>query len=220
MGILILSIFLDPSPENLTLGISIPLSGVYTWLLYLTRDHWIKKLHRNPVRNAILVGSLNAAVIEALFLAAEKTFGAAGVAAHPNLVIDLLITMPWYIGMVWFFVRVQRKERFPLGSVLILGAVYELGADGILGGVLLPTLMGIPPNLWEFMILMPLGMFWQFIPVYSSMVLAPAWILEYSESNEAPQRKRWARGFLPLLVLLPFAVYLILFLSLLAETGV
>ena len=95
----------------------------------------MKGLASNPARNAILLRINNAAIIETLFLIVEKAFGATGVAAHPNLLIDLLITMPWYIGMVWIFVKVQEEERFPLAAVLLLGAVYEMGADGIVGGV-------------------------------------------------------------------------------------
>jgi hypothetical protein len=44
-------------------------------------------------------------------------------------------TLPWYAGMVWIFVRVQRRERFPAAAVLLWGAAYEAGADGIVGGL-------------------------------------------------------------------------------------
>ena len=212
-GFLLLVVILDPTPENLTLGAAIPLSGLYTWLLYQTRDRWIERLASKPFRNAVLLGSFNAAVIETLFLAVEKGFGASGVAAHPNLLVDLALTMPWYFGMVWIFVKIQRQERFPAGVVLLLGGIYELGADGILGGVLLPALMGSPPDLLEFLILMLLGGFWQFIPVYSSMVLPPAWVLDSGLETSPLRHRKIARGFLPLLWLLPFSVYL--FLSLL-----
>jgi hypothetical protein len=218
-AVLILIIFLDPTPENFTLGVSILLSGLYTWLLFLTREHWIKDLVQKPIRNAILIGSLNAAVIETLFLVVEKAFGAAGVAAHPNLALDLLITMPWYVGLVWIFVLVQRHEQFSSGVVLLLGAVYELGGDGIIGGLILPALMGSPPNLLEFLILMPLALFWQFIPVYSSIVLPPAWVLARAGLADNLEKKRWARAFLPLLLLVPFLIYVIVLLSIIDSLG-
>ena len=80
-------------------------------------------------------------MIETLFLVVEKIFGAVGIAAHPNLLLDLIMTMPWYIGMTWIFVRVQKDERFSPAAVLLLGAIYELGADGIVGGQILPIIM-------------------------------------------------------------------------------
>lgn len=210
------AMLLEPTPENITLAVSITLSGLYTGLLYLTRNLWLRKLSKSPVVNAILLGSFNAAVIETLFLLVEKVFGASGVAAHPNLLIDLLITMPWYIGMVWIFVKVQNEERFPLGAVLLLGAVYEMGADGIVGGVLMPALIGTPVNLVEYLILASLAAFWQFIPVYSSMVLPPAWILETTDPVEKYGEKRWRRAFKPLILLAPFSVYLVLIMLILS----
>lgn len=219
LTVLILAIALDPTPENYTLGVSILLSGLYTWLLYLTRDLWIKGLVQQPVRNAILAGSLNAAVIETLFLVVEKAFGASGVAAHPNLVVDLLITMPWYIGVVWIFVRVQREEQFSAGVVLLLGAFYEMGGDGIIGGIILPSLMGSPPNLLEFLILMPLAMFWQFIPVYSSIVLPPTWILTAGLGTDPNDNPIICKGFLPLLWMIPFLIYVTIIMIVLSSQG-
>jgi len=211
--------FLEPTAENLTLAVSITLSGLYTGMLYLTRRVWLKRLSGKPVRNAILLGSFNAAVIETLFLMAEKVFGASGVAAHPNLLIDLLITMPWYIGLVWIFVKVQEKEHFPLAAVLLLGAVYEMGADGIVGGVLAPAIMGTPVNLIEFLILGALFAFWQFIPVYSSIILPPAWVLESNLTPAESGKKRCRRAFLPLLLQIPFTLYLIVLMLFLDGLG-
>ena len=212
-------VLLEPTPENLTLAVSITLSGLYTGLLFLTRKFWLKGFSRKPVRNAILLGSFNAAIIETLFLIIEKAFSASGVAAHPNLLIDLLITMPWYIGMVWIFVKVQEKERFPFAAVLLLGAVYEMGADGIVGGVIMPAIMGTPVNLIEFTVLALLTAFWQFIPVYSSIVLPPAWVLESSLSPAESGKKRWHRAFLPLLLLFPFSMYLLVLMLILGGFG-
>jgi hypothetical protein len=205
--VLILAVILEPTPENYTLAVSITTSGFYTWMLYLSRPLWLERFSRKPIRGAFLVGSINAAVIETLFLIMEKTFGASGVAAHPNLLIDMSLTMPWYIGMTWIFVRVQRTERFSPSAVLLWGALYELGADGLVGGILLPGLMGEPIQLLTNALMMVVLVFWQFIPVYSSMVLPPAWILE--GSKPAAATPRWFRGFLPLAWLIPFTIYLV-----------
>ena len=212
-------VLVEPTPENLTLAVSITLSGLYTGLLFLTRTYWLNGSSRKPIRNAILLGSINAAVIETLFLLIEKVFGASGVSAHPNLLIDLLMTMPWYIGMVWIFVKVQENERFPLAAVLLLGAVCEMGADGITGGVIMPSIMGTPVNLIEFTVLALLAAFWQFIPVYSSLVLPPAWILENALPPAETTKKRWGRALLPLLLLIPFSLYLIILMLIIGFLG-
>jgi hypothetical protein len=217
LAVLLLSAILEPTPENFTLGVSITLSGLYTLLLRKTRDHWLPWTANKPVRSAVLVGSLNAAIIETLFLVVEKIFGAEGVAAHPNLLLDLLLTMPWYIAMVWIFVRVQYNERFSPAAVLLLGALYELGADGIIGGVIIPGLMGTPVNLVEFLVLAALIAFWQFIPVYSSIVLPPAWILEAGLPAKPDHNPRWRQALLPLLALLPFLIYLTVFILIISQ---
>jgi hypothetical protein len=207
--ILLISIVIEPTPENFTLGFSIIFSGLYTWFIWLSRGKWLPGLRKKSRRNAILLGSLNAAVIETLFLLFEKIFGASGIAAHPNLIIDLVMTMPWYVGMVWIFVRVQERESFPPAGVLLFGAVYELGADGVVGGQIIPMIMGEPINLLTSWILMLILAFWQFIPVYSSMVLPPTWVLDTAPIDGQSKKPRWRRGLLPLLWLLPFTIYII-----------
>lgn len=209
-----LSTALDPTPENLTLAVSITLSGLYTLLLYLLRWLWLPWFQRDRMLWAILVGIFNAAFIEALFLAVEKIFGAEGVAAHPNLLVDWLLTMPWYVGMVMIFVWVQKRRQFPLGAVLLLGAVYESGADGFVGGLVVPLIAGPAPDVLGFCVFMPLLAFWQFIPVYSSMVLIPALILKEELPVGNTPWKSW-QAFLPLIWLIPFTVYVILALLLL-----
>jgi len=212
MAVLIFAVLLEPTPENFTLAVSIILSGVYTLLLYLTRFLWLKGFSKSPFLNAVLLGSFNAAFIETLFFIVEKAFGASGVAAHPNLLIDLLLTMPWYIGMVWIFARVQKTEQFSPAAVLLLGAVYELGADGIVGGLIIPAFVGEPVGLLQFLAFSVLAAFWQFIPVYSSLVLPPAWILEKDQREIFAEKPHLLRGFLPLIWLFPFTIYLVLFM--------
>ena len=219
MIVLLLAALLEPTPENFTLAASILLSGFYTWLLYLTRRIWLPKLSKTPIRNAILLGSINAVIIETLFLIVEKIFGATGVAAHPNLLMDLVMTMPWYIGMVWIFVQVQKTERFSPAAVLLFGAIYELGADGIVGGQIIPMVLGEPINLITSWFLLLILAFWQFIPVYSSMVLPPALILGAAQ-QEVPQSKpSWRRGLLPLLWMIPFTIYLLVLILIMGFLG-
>ena len=218
-AVLVLSVVMEPTPENFTLIVAIFLSGVYTWLLYLSKEIWLPGLSKSPIINAVILGSLNAAVIETLFLFVEKAFGAEGVSAHPNLFFDLLMTMPWYIGMVWIFVKVQKREQFSPAAVLLFGALYELGADGFIGGLIAPTFMGESANLINTLVLLLTVAFWQFIPVYSSLVLPPTWILEAAQPGLTTDKPRWQRGFLPLLWLIPFTIYLIIFIFAMSSLG-
>jgi hypothetical protein len=102
----------------------------------------------------------------------------------------------------------------------LLGALYESGADGTVGGIIVPAILGNMPNLLTHFIFLFGLAFWQFIPVYSSMVLPPAWVL--SAGEPAPAEFRPARllpGLKPLVWLLPYTAYLLVVLVLMAFLG-
>ncbi len=211
----------EPTPENLTLCFSIEAAGLYTLGLRLTRRIWLGWCSRRPVLAAAALGIFNAAAVEAEFWAFERFFGASGVAASPNLLLDWLYTMPWYAGLVILFVRGQSRSRFGTVTILFLAGLYEVAADGVIGGQLIPFVLGEPVDLlaaWGFIVLVA---FWQFVLVYSSMVLPPAWVL--ATASEPPirsieqggsRRPSWRDGLLPLAWAVPFAVYLFVVLVL------
>lgn len=209
----------EPTAENLTFLAAIPGSGLYTLALYATRRWWLPLLTQRPLRHAALLGIANAAVIETLFWAAERLMGATGVAASENLLMDLVITMPWYIGMVIVFVRIQNRRRFPAPVVLLLGAIYEAGADGVVGGQIMPLLFGEKINLLESWIFLIVLAIWQFIPVYSSMVLPPAWVIETTPPALPPISPAWLDALKPLLWLIPYMLYLAGLLIIIALAG-
>ena len=218
---LILAPLDEPIPEDLALSTSIALSGLYTVLLYLTRGWWLPRLSARPLRNAMALGIFNAAVIETLFLVVERIYGAEGIAASPNLLLDLLITMPWYVGMVVIFVRVQHRRRFNGVTVLFLGGLYEVAADGLVGGVLMEALGGnfifLDPGYWALLLVIAV---WQFILVYSSMVLPPAWVIATTPPpDDAPSGPAWRDALRPMLWAIPFAVYLVVLMVVLALLG-
>jgi hypothetical protein len=207
------SLVRDRTPHGLTLVVAIEASGAYTLLLWLSRRLWLHRLARRPVAWATALGIFNAAVVEALFLGVQTAFGADGVAANANLLLDWLITMPWYAGMVWIFVRVQHRQRYSAAAVLLWGAAYETGADGLVGGLLGPAAMGTPPNVAQHLAFLFGLAVWQFIPVYSSMVLAPAWVLDEAHAMRVEpvvgERARLLPGLKPLVWLACYAAYLI-----------
>lgn len=211
MAALVFGTIKEPTPKALAVMVALPASGLYTLVLYATRRLWVPRLaRRRPVRNAILLGIFNAAVVETFFLVMEKITGATGVAAHPNLLADLAITMPWYVPMIWTFVRVQNRRHFGAVTVLLLAGLYESGADGLLAGWLLPVVTGkmAPLNLGFFLLLGGI-MFWAFILCYSSFLLPPAWVLEAArapgESPAPPLPHAWRDALKPLFWLIPYA---------------
>ena len=200
----------EPTPENITYLLSISLSGLYTLLLYWTRPLWLPRLANHPLRNAMILGSFNAALIEALFLLIQNALGAHGIAAADNLWLDLVLTMPWYIGMVIIFVIIQHRQRFSTVTVLLLGGLYEVGADGIVGGLIIPALSGTPASLPQWIILMIALSFWQLILVYSSMVLPSAWLIATPPAPPAVIKRPLIDGLRPLFWLVPYTVYAII----------
>ncbi len=209
--LMVISVIIDPTPENWTLAFSVWTAGLYTLGLYFTRKLWLPLLQQHPIRNAVILGAFNAAVIETEFLVYEKTFGAQGVAAHPNLIMDLLITMPWYIMMCITFVKVQNIRRFSLPTILFLGGIYEIGGDGIVSpflDVLMGDLRLFSIEYWIQILVM---MLWVFIPVYSSMVLPPAWLIETTPAPDIqPTIPAWLDALKPMLWLFPFTVYVMI----------
>jgi hypothetical protein len=151
----VLGAILEPSAENFALGMAIVLSGWYTVGWYLMRRWWRPRLSRRPLVSAVVLGAFNAAVIETLFLICQKLTGAQDIAAHPNLIIDLLI-----------FVRVQNRRRFAWPAVLLLGALYEMGADGVVAQII--GLLFGESQLFNLFWWVEMGIFsfWAFMLVY------------------------------------------------------
>ena len=209
---LVIGTIQNPTPNNLTTFCAIETAGIYTLLLFLTRRWWLPFLARHPRYSAIAIGILNAAIIEAEFWAFERLFKGQGVAASSNLLLDWLLTLPWYIGMVVLFARGQNRSRFPPAVLLLLCGLYEAGADGVVGGQVLPWISGHPVSLllaWGFLLSIA---FWEFILVYSSLILPAAWVISTAFAPDPPPKRRWQDALLPLAWLLPYTVYLVLVL--------
>jgi len=201
-----------PTPNNLTTFSAIETAGVYCLALFLTRRWWLPFLARRPALSAPAIGIFNAGLIEAEFWAYERLFGGSGVSASSNLLLDWLFTMPWYIGMVILFVRGQRRSRFPTVVLFLLGGLFETGADGVVGGQVMPWISGHPVALlssWAFLVAIA---FWEFILVYSSMILPPAWVIAAAFPGGSPPRRRWRDALMPLAWLVPYTAYLVLVL--------
>lgn len=198
-------------PNNITVGISILVCGISTIVFWIYREllrQQVKKWGMKPSRKFVLIGGLGALWVEFVFWFFEKIFGAVGIAAHPNLLIDYIATMPWYIMMVALLWKVQNKYHYSLKEMLILGGIYELGADGFIGSLFKGQLLigfafgiiGIP----------------LFVMVYSIIILPPAYLLRdetrmstfIRPGKTEDNYRKYSYALLPLLGLAP---YLLLF---------
>jgi hypothetical protein len=81
------------------------------------------------------------------------------------------------------------------------------------GGLIVPAIMGTPVDPLHHLIFLFGLAFWQFICVYSSMVLAPAWVLEATAGGrvepDIARPERFAPGLKPFLWLAVYTVYLL-----------
>jgi len=166
----------------------------------------------SPRKSFVLIGGLCAVWVETVFWVLEKLLGAQGVAASPHLGMDLLITLPWYLLMSHLFFSTQIKYRYSYTEILLLGGLYELGADGIFGQML----SGITvEGLLQIVFIFPL-----FVMVYSTIVLPPSYILRPQitslHASHLDKGHRILGGLRPLGGLIP---YVTLALVIIALTG-
>jgi hypothetical protein len=54
----------------------------------------------------------------------------------PNFIFYLILTLPLYFLIITSFWFIQKHLNLPLSQVFILGGVYELIVDGLIGGFL------------------------------------------------------------------------------------
>ena len=106
--------------------------------------------------------------------------------------------------MVVLFWQVLKKYNYSAKEILVLGGIYELGADGILGSILKGNLIaGIITGIIGFPI---------FIMTYSIIVLPPAYLLGKIGNNfqKAKNKQRYIYALLPLLGLIPYIFILLM----------
>jgi hypothetical protein len=165
---------------------------------------WARKWTASPRTKFILIGSLGAAFAEYVFWQMEKIYGITGVAANPNLGIDLLVTMPWYVMMIALLWKVETRYRYGFAELFVLGGVYELGADGLVGSIMGGTFSAITvPSL---IALIPF-----FSLVYAVMVIPCSAIMRddvdaVRNSRPAATGNRYTYAMLPWLGLIPYFI--------------
>lgn len=216
--ILIYAIVLSPvalyssrTPENLTQFAAVS-TCVGTLFVGLWRRKGLQRiwstLKWSPSKKLFLAGGLGAAYVETEYEAWQHVIGANGVAASPNLAIDLLVTMPWYLLMVGFLTVALKHTKPTLFQLLLMGGVYELMADGLLGsflgGRLASTFILLP-------FVIPI-----FTLVYSPIIVLPTLAVwpsyqEFWSTNPPKGSLVWL--FFPCLAIIIYAIPLTLLLG-------
>lgn len=153
----------------------------------------------------LVLGLSGALVIETVFWFWEKFAGASGVAANPNFLLDLAITLPWYFLMIVIFWQVQKRYRYTTAEILLFGGIYELAADGLIGGL-------YKGNIWLGLVYGLIGLP-VFITVYSVIMLPLSMLVKKirpSSARQPTKQNKKIRRFLallPLLGLIPFVIF-------------
>jgi hypothetical protein len=205
--ILSLWLFQSGYREFLT-AIAVIMSGLSTVIFWLMRDKLKDLINRwdiSPKKKFIIIGSLGAAYIETIFWIVEKIGNFEGLAAHPNLFIDLIITMPWYITMIALLWKVEKKQKYSYLEILLLGGIYDLFADGFVGQLFAGTLSLLV--ILQLFIIFPI-----FVLTYSFILLTPSYLLEddiKSIQNEIEPDKGQNKLFLGLYPLLGLIILII-----------
>ena len=204
----IFGLFSDAQSVTIAISYFICLFAAGAFLLVTRRRKQPAKQHKNIAFRFIISGSIGAALVEILFWAVEIMVGSNGVAAHPNIFIDLAVLMPWYISMITIFWFVNKKCGFSWQTTMLLGGIYELFADGIAGNLLMGN--QITP---EYIVMLPI-FFGVFVFVYFPMLAMP--VKYYNIKSEIdvplPQYKRILYAMLPVLALIPYSLlFLIIF---------
>ena len=194
--------------ENIAILFAIAFSGSYTLLLYFTHRHWLPQLPETHIpRNAAWIAFANAVLVRTVILLFSQILrdSTASAGSHPS--INLLLTLPWYIGLIYFFIRIQQKNRYHWTVVLLLAGFYDFILNLCVNGIVLPLLSGQSlPVLGSFLELLFAG-YWQFVILNSPIFLSITWILEKDSSTVPSENRSFWQIFLPLVWIFPYLLY-------------
>ncbi len=188
---------------------SLPGECFFYILLFLTRRWWLVYLAGKGKIAAAAAGIFCALVVEVIAWVTQIMAGTTGNVTDPNFWLNLVLTMPWYIGLVIIFVRVQDRRRFSIPVVLLLGGLYKTLLIGVLNATTAYILMSTQVSFISNWAWLARAGFWQFIPIYSALVLIPAWILNTRPVEITPMNAKpiWLDAIRPAFWLLPYILY-------------
>ncbi|MHA1488713.1 MAG: hypothetical protein ACTSRI_03545 [Promethearchaeota archaeon] len=191
-------------------------STIIFWLIRNKLKKLVKDWNIRPKKKFVIIGSIGAIYVETIFWIIGRLSGYIGLATHPNLLIDLIITVPWYIAMECLLWNVETKKKYYYLEILILGGIYDFFTDGIIGSI-----FNLNFSVWiliQLIILYPI-----FLITYSFIVLPPSFLLEDEIEEIIKERKynfetnKWILGLYPLAGLIILLIELIIVLIFFAD---
>ena len=207
--ILLLAPIFSGKPETTPfIALSVFISAVLAFIVGNFKSHFsekIRKINLGTGWKFFIIGGLFAFLLESEFWLVRTIFNVA-ITAHQNYFINLGLTMPWYLGMTFLFYKVQKKYKYSLYSILILGGIYSFFIEGVvktlLGGVPLPFFI-------LFALIFPIN-----VLSYSCVVFCPSVLLReelLAKTKKEIGKRKYFYAMLPLLGILALVPIVIIF---------
>lgn len=142
-----------------------------------------------------VLGSIGAIFIETAIWVAQTFLKTTGVAIHPNLLVDLVMTVPFYTLLSYFVAKWVMKYAFSWPTIALAAGIYETAADGVIGNLIRLNFFGalISP------ILIPV-----FMVLYAPIILVPFLLMPRMGSPVKPSFREYKVLLKPLIALAVF----------------
>jgi len=204
-GFLELQNLLNGSAHDKAIATGYFIAIFYTLIFGFLLRKIIQKLFTrfsNTILLFTIIGSLGAALVETSIWFAQTLYETTGAAISSNIWVDLIMTMPFYILLTFFFAKLATRYWFSWKIAAISGGFYEIIADGVIGNLFIGNVFGI--------LLAPF-LFPIFIVVYSPIILTPFLLLS---PRLVPTQELKGKKYLKLLwptlavLILPISIFL------------
>ncbi|TXT61871.1 MAG: conserved membrane protein of unknown function [Promethearchaeota archaeon] len=191
-------LILSGDAQSFFAGIGVLISALSTLIFWIFRTKlpFKGKEEKSTIRwKYIFLGSMGAFWVELEFWILEKLTGVR-LAADSNLIINMVVMMPWYVAMIATLWYVSNKYEYSYFEILLLGGIYDFCADGIIG-----SLFSGQFSLGTLLLLIII--FPQFVLCYSFMVIPATYYLKIQEFEIHTKKNfnKYIWALLPLIVL-------------------
>ncbi len=138
----------------------------------------------------VVIGYLVSVVAETAYIFSKPL--------HRNLLIDLLLTAPWYIMWMMLWYRILKRFRFSVMEAFILGGFHGFVVEAVVSGYLFASpilaLLGLP----------------LFSVVYGFFFIVPYLLLKnnFKDQKEISFGKKVAWSLVPLLAYIPGFIWI------------
>ncbi len=124
----------------------------------------------NKTRSFVVLGLFGAFIVETSIWGAQTVFHITGAAISSKPFVDLIMTLPFYATLTYLFSKIalENENKLSWVTVIILGGIYEIFADGVFGNLFKGDLLAILLS----PLLLPV-----FVIVYAPIILVPYLII-------------------------------------------